>query len=205
MYAHISEPPPVVTEARPDLPAALDAVVAKAMAKEADDRYSSAGELAREAKAALKGPGPFRNATPANSAPGRAPKLKGSGPFRNGSSASAAPGGVVPEGAAVAGEDPWPRRRRVALGIALPSVLVAGLVAAGLAAAGVLPIGEGDPAPVPTAQATAASTAPPEATPTAPPTQPKAWRRSRSARGPTASPSVAGGCSSPTSRPGRSR
>ena len=47
MYAHISEPPPVVTEARPDVPAGLDAVVAKAMAKEPDDRYASAGELAR--------------------------------------------------------------------------------------------------------------------------------------------------------------
>ena len=46
MYAHITEPPPVVTAARPDVPAALDAVVAKAMAKEPDDRYQSAGELA---------------------------------------------------------------------------------------------------------------------------------------------------------------
>jgi serine/threonine-protein kinase len=53
MYAHISEPPPVVTEARPDLPAALDAVVAKAMAKEPSDRYASAGELAAAANAAI--------------------------------------------------------------------------------------------------------------------------------------------------------
>ena len=43
MYAHITEPPPVVTEARPDLPAALDAVVAKAMAKDPADRYATAG------------------------------------------------------------------------------------------------------------------------------------------------------------------
>ena len=46
MYAHITEPPPVVTEARPDLPAALDAVVAKAMAKDPQDRYATAGDLA---------------------------------------------------------------------------------------------------------------------------------------------------------------
>ena len=55
MYAHITEPPPVVTEARPDLPAALDAVVAKAMAKDPDDRYATAGDLAAAAKRLSKG------------------------------------------------------------------------------------------------------------------------------------------------------
>ena len=42
-------------------------------------------------------------------------------------------------------ESPWPRRRKIALAAALPTVLVAGLAAAGLAAAGVL--GGGDDAP----------------------------------------------------------
>ena len=55
MYAHISAPPPVVTEARPDAPPALDAVIEKAMAKEPEDRYASAGELARAAQAASRG------------------------------------------------------------------------------------------------------------------------------------------------------
>ena len=44
--AHLFEPPPRVTEYAPALPAALDAVVAKAMAKEPDGRYQSARELA---------------------------------------------------------------------------------------------------------------------------------------------------------------
>lgn len=52
MYAHISEPPPVVSALRPDA-ASFDPIVAKAMAKEPADRYASAGELARAARAVL--------------------------------------------------------------------------------------------------------------------------------------------------------
>src|SRR3954464_9720932 len=39
LYAHIQDPPPRVSAARPDLPPALDDVVAKAMAKKPDDRF----------------------------------------------------------------------------------------------------------------------------------------------------------------------
>ena len=53
MYAHLSEPPPKVTAARPDLDPAIDAVVATAMAKSPVDRYSSAGALAVAARDAL--------------------------------------------------------------------------------------------------------------------------------------------------------
>ena len=45
MYAHVSEPPPLVSAARLDGSTAFDAVVVQAMAKEPDDRYQSAGEL----------------------------------------------------------------------------------------------------------------------------------------------------------------
>ena len=55
MYAHVSEPPPLVSAARLDGTTAFDAVVAKAMAKEPDDRYQSAGEFAKAAQAALTG------------------------------------------------------------------------------------------------------------------------------------------------------
>src|SRR6476659_4706292 len=41
LQAHLLEPPPKVRDQRPDLPMALDRVVAKAMAKAKDDRYSS--------------------------------------------------------------------------------------------------------------------------------------------------------------------
>ena len=53
LYAHISDPPPKITERRPDLPEALDKVIAKGMAKQPDDRYATPGELLREAALAL--------------------------------------------------------------------------------------------------------------------------------------------------------
>ncbi len=49
VYAHISEPPPVPTKDRPELPPEIDEVIAKGMAKAPEDRYASAGELLREA------------------------------------------------------------------------------------------------------------------------------------------------------------
>jgi serine/threonine-protein kinase len=45
MYAHLREPVPAVTDRRPELPHALDGVVAKAMAKRPEDRFASGAEL----------------------------------------------------------------------------------------------------------------------------------------------------------------
>ncbi len=71
MYAHITEPPPAVTALRPDVPAAFDAIVARAMAKDAVDRYASAGELARVAQAVLAPPPSAQSwAAPPSSVPG---------------------------------------------------------------------------------------------------------------------------------------
>ena len=55
MYAHLLEPPPHVTHKRPDLPAEIDAVVAKAMAKSPDDRYATTPEFAVATRKALTG------------------------------------------------------------------------------------------------------------------------------------------------------
>ncbi|MFL5866151.1 MAG: protein kinase domain-containing protein [Thermoleophilaceae bacterium] len=46
MYAHMNEPVPSVREIRPDVPQALANAAAKAMAKNPDDRYDTADELA---------------------------------------------------------------------------------------------------------------------------------------------------------------
>jgi serine/threonine protein kinase/ABC-type enterochelin transport system substrate-binding protein len=51
--AHLSEPPPRVTDAAPTLPPAIDAVIAKAMAKDPGERYQTARELAAAATEAL--------------------------------------------------------------------------------------------------------------------------------------------------------
>jgi DNA-binding NarL/FixJ family response regulator/predicted Ser/Thr protein kinase len=55
MWAHVHEPPPALEDVRPDLPPALDDVLARALAKDPDARQQSAGRLAAEALAALRG------------------------------------------------------------------------------------------------------------------------------------------------------
>jgi serine/threonine protein kinase/photosystem II stability/assembly factor-like uncharacterized protein len=49
MFAHLSEPPPSLLDFREDLPAGLDVVIARAMAKSREDRYPTALAMAAEA------------------------------------------------------------------------------------------------------------------------------------------------------------
>ena len=55
MMMHVLEPVPDIHKVRPDLPPGVDGVVAKAMAKEAQDRYSTASELAADLEAIVHG------------------------------------------------------------------------------------------------------------------------------------------------------
>jgi serine/threonine protein kinase len=71
MMAQLTEPPPAPSESAPDVPAALDAVVRRAMSKRAEDRYASAGELGAAALEAASEAGPAP-AWPSES-PGAAP------------------------------------------------------------------------------------------------------------------------------------
>ena len=76
MHAHLQDPPPVASEARPGLPAALDAVFAQALAKEEDARFGTCRELIEAARACLGAatsvpaptPSPATVATPVPSA-----------------------------------------------------------------------------------------------------------------------------------------
>ena len=90
MYAHLNDPIPTVTALAPDVPAALDGVLAKALAKEPDQRFSTAGELAQAALSALTGApiaAPAPVASPAPVAPAPPPAVSTAAP----APASAAP------------------------------------------------------------------------------------------------------------------
>jgi serine/threonine protein kinase len=53
LWAHVHEPPPALSEVAPELPRQLGDVLARALAKDPDDRQQSAGAFAREAVAAI--------------------------------------------------------------------------------------------------------------------------------------------------------
>ncbi|WP_336623349.1 serine/threonine-protein kinase [Nocardia mangyaensis] len=55
IQGHLQQSPPPVTAVRPGLPGALDAVLARAMAKRPADRFASCAEFAEAAKQALTG------------------------------------------------------------------------------------------------------------------------------------------------------
>jgi ABC-type transport system substrate-binding protein/tRNA A-37 threonylcarbamoyl transferase component Bud32 len=55
VFAHLNEPPPRLSDLRPELPEAFDSVFQTALAKSPADRYSTCGELAMAASAALQG------------------------------------------------------------------------------------------------------------------------------------------------------
>jgi tRNA A-37 threonylcarbamoyl transferase component Bud32 len=60
IQGHLQQQPPPVSLARPGLPAALDAVLARAMAKRPADRFASCAEFADAARQALTGISPQR-------------------------------------------------------------------------------------------------------------------------------------------------
>ena len=55
MYAHLNEEPTRLRVLRPELPAAVDAVAARALAKDPAERFPSAGDLGRAVSAAVEG------------------------------------------------------------------------------------------------------------------------------------------------------
>lgn len=128
LNAHLNTPPPRASNAVPGVPAALDAVVARGMAKDIDHRYQTAIELAEAARAALVQSG----SAPAWSPPPPAPEPPAAPP----------PGVVPPPRAAQPASAPDPQQpyaapthsRRLLIGIvgasALALIAVAALVIA---------------------------------------------------------------------------
>jgi serine/threonine-protein kinase len=65
MWAHLRDAPPSVSAERPDLPAGIDDVIARAMAKAPAERYASCAAMVAAARTALAAPAPEAPATPA--------------------------------------------------------------------------------------------------------------------------------------------
>ena len=65
LFAHVAMPPPSLLEVKPDAPPALDALINKAMAKDPDERFATAAELAEALQAAVgrAAPSPKANGT----------------------------------------------------------------------------------------------------------------------------------------------
>ena len=89
MHAHLEAPPPRAGAVRPDVPPALDQVIANGMAKDPAQRYPSTGELARAATQAVHG---------TVKAPGVAVTLPGVGPSEPQVGSDAASGHTVRRG-----------------------------------------------------------------------------------------------------------
>ncbi|MEW1551106.1 serine/threonine-protein kinase [Streptomyces tsukubensis] len=70
LWAHQFDPPPHLTGRRPDLPAAVDEVLIRALAKVPDDRYGSCGAFVTALRAAATGPGGVPTRTVAVAAQG---------------------------------------------------------------------------------------------------------------------------------------
>jgi serine/threonine-protein kinase len=133
MYAHTSEPPPALSSMAAGVPPALDGVVARALAKEPEARYPSAGDFARAVNAAVVGQAPSepeRTVAIGRAAPPPPPTVPQGHPVYG--------YGLEPETSVLpAGRrSPWP---------AVIAVLVALLVAAGVTAALLLTKDDGKP------------------------------------------------------------
>lgn len=72
LHAHLQDPPPRATAVNPALPAAIDAVLAQALAKDPGQRFPTCGALAAAVSAVLLEPGPGPTAGPVDAA-GHAP------------------------------------------------------------------------------------------------------------------------------------
>lgn len=127
LNAHVNHPRPPVSAHRPELPAALDAVVARALSVSPDERFATCGEFVAAARAALDADHPDggTDRRAADTAVGVGPP-----PPRPG----AAPGEATsaPSGATSAPDEAAPRRSRTVAAALVGAVVLAGAVAAAI-------------------------------------------------------------------------
>ena len=158
IHSHLVDPPPNVTAKRPDLPAAINDVIAVAMAKAMEERYPTCGELVRALRAVGQESSPGEAAEPSEPAviqgaaatvfaspvpaPGPAAKADGApahpdGPTLEGSAAAVATGASAATGEQTAPHPPQTREQRTVV-LTPRRMIAAGTIVAALVAAGVV-------------------------------------------------------------------
>ena len=121
IWAHMSQPPPLLTQRRPDLPPEADQVLAKAMAKAPEHRYETCHEFAQALRQAIGLP-------PYHSSPGEAAPDDLSVAESDGVAAAPRCGNLAP-GKSRRTKRPWKRDWTAwALILALPAVVIAALI-----------------------------------------------------------------------------
>ena len=133
LWAQLSAPPPVPSALRPGVPVEFDAVVARAMAKQPEERFPSAGDLGRAALAATAG-------------------MTATQPERSVARGVAAPARPVEFWTRTAAGPPRPRRRAWVVG-AVAASLAAAAVTAALVTSGDDPRARAQATPTPRASA----------------------------------------------------
>jgi protein kinase-like protein len=169
MYAHLADPPPQVTQERPELPPELDAVISTAMAKDPSDRYSSAVKMMEAYEQALGDggkavatiPPPIETAEDIGlredaEAPARAPDTAPSTTRADETKAAPVQRVSTPDVVPPAPEEPVPADAGVAGSTAGSATVAAGVPAAAPTTAGAAPTTAGAPP-------TTAGVPPPEA------------------------------------------
>ena len=159
---HVMEPVPHVSEFRPDIPEALDAVVARAMAKEPSERYESAGELARAFAEALRDVPAAQRAGGGEAAATRKPITEAQARLRMPTPPQAAP--VAPptpsRRAAAAAETKLPKSRSWLLWLGIAAGVLAFIGIALTVIAALISPGASTSVAAPTSAATAAQNMP---------------------------------------------
>jgi serine/threonine protein kinase len=143
LYAHLNDPPPAPSLYVPEVSMALDDVVIRAMSKSPEDRFPSAGDLGRAARAALRGEQttvPERavatGAAATRTAETISPKPAQTKPKQGTSSTRRLAPDTVATAAQAAPPSPNRERRNRGLALAGGALLIVAIVVAAIALAG---------------------------------------------------------------------
>ncbi|WP_162958586.1 serine/threonine-protein kinase [Nocardia yunnanensis] len=143
IYRHVNAPVPAVRDLDPALPAAVDQVLARAMAKHPGDRFATCTEFADAVAAALSAPRPRAAGSPARTAAprprtasarprGSAPPREAGKPRDTGRSRETGKPRDTGRHSAIETAPPWIRSRALLIGLTVVVVAGAGAAAVGL-------------------------------------------------------------------------